>query len=299
MHFAQKHPDLVVLRAGKHSVHPKWRPGIAAFDLIVSGYEDLPIELTQMAAATLMIPGPKIASWGRLFGDNPHLLDNYEQIALLDDDLLCSIDDINTMFAAGRTHGLLLWQPSLAWDGYYTYGITLNNPFFYMRYVNFIELMCPFFANDQLKMTLPLFSLGYEIYIDRLWCRLNANSERRFAIVDAVTFRHCRPVAQNAQAQGFSIQSRQDKGGVYQPVIDQIEAELAVRFRGPVAYAGILRTGRIISGRLIMAVTALAVLRGWRQHIENKFIEPVLDHVRHNLTRPIDNEPIAISRRKS
>jgi hypothetical protein len=247
-----------------------------------------------MASETIIAPGTKIASWAKLFASRPDLLDRYQQIALLDDDLLCSIEDINTSFAAGRSHNLLLWQPSLSWDSYFTYGITLNNPLFQLRYVNFIELMCPFFNVQQLRLVLPLFSLGYEVYVDRLWCRLHANSNRRYAILDTVKFTHSRPVGQNAEAQGFSALSRQKKGGMYQPMIDQAEADLAIKFRGPVAYAAITRGGKLLSGRFMMAAMAAAIFGGWRPKSRHKFIEPVLDHIRHNLTRPIDNDPIII-----
>jgi hypothetical protein len=253
------------------------------------------LELTVMADEVIILPGPKIASWAKLFAARPDLLETYQQIALLDDDLLCSIDDLNASFAAGRAYNLLLWQPSLTWDSYFTYAVTLNNPSFTLRYVNFIELMCPFFAVDQLRRVLPLFSLGYEVYIDRMWCRLNENSSRRYAILDGVKLKHCRQIGSNAQAQGFSALNKTRHGGIYQSFIDQAEDELDIRFRGAVVYAGVTRKGKLVVGRLVMALMAFSVLQGWRKHKENKFIRPLLDHVRHILTRPIANEPIAIN----
>jgi hypothetical protein len=148
---------------------------------------------------------------------------------------------------------------------------------------------------DQLRRVLPLFSLGYEVYIDRMWCRLNENSSRRYAILDSVKLKHCRQIGSNAQAQGFSALNKTRHGGIYQSFIDQAEDELDIRFRGAVVYAGVTRKGKLVVGRLVMALMAFSVLQGWSKHKENKFIRPLLDHVRHILTRPIANEPIAIN----
>ena len=277
----------VVVRAGSRSIHAKWLSGCPArFDLIVAAYEDLPPELTSAATESIFIPGTKVAGWSRLFSDRPELLQRYEQIALMDDDLLCSACDINASFDAGRKYQLSLWQPSLSWTSYFSHAVFLNNPLFRVRYVNFIEMMCPFFSADHLGRSLPLFALGYETGIDRLWCRLRRDWRGAYAVLDDVQFEHTRPVGQNRKDQGFI-----GVHGEYQTVIDQMEEAVGVFFRGPVAYAGIDRNGVEIKGRFPMAVRALATLAAWRSTVNaGWFYRPVVDHVRHILTRPINND---------
>ncbi len=284
--------DVVIVRAGKNSVHRNWMQGQPAYDLIVFAYEELPPELTSMATAAITLAGPKIYSWDQLFSQRPEILQNYRQIALLDDDLICTAADINASFAAGARYQLDLWQPSLSWDSYFSYAVALHNPLFRLRYVNFIELMCPFFSAAHLRLALPLFALGFETTVDRLWCRLQPDGRYAYAIIDAVQFRHSRPVGQNAAAQGFLKDATRRDGNMYQAVIDRTESELNLFFRGPVAYAGITRKGTRVGGRVVMAAMSLVLFLARRRRVNKLFFVPVSNHIRHILTRPIDNEPI-------
>jgi hypothetical protein len=43
-----------------------------------------------------------------------------------------------------------------------------------------------------------------------------------------------------------------------------------------------------------MALAAVRPLFGFRNRREQKFFRLVTDHVRHNLTRPIDNAPLSM-----
>ncbi len=284
--------DLLIVRAGRNSAHKNWLADKRSFDLIVFGYEELPDELTSGADESIIITGPKVAAWRKLFDQRPELLTRYEQIAMVDDDLLCTAHDLDTVFEYGRRYKLSLWQPSLTWDSYFSYGVTLHNPQFQLRYVNYVELMCPFFSADQLRRSLPLFTLGYETVIDRLWCRLRPDGDRAYAIIDAVQIRHSRPVGINAAAQGYVRDPKRKDGNMYQTYLDRAEIETGIVFHGPVAYAGITESGKPINGRFFMAMRALVLLRGAAQRVNNRFYRPVTDHVRHILTRPIDNGPI-------
>ena len=63
----------------------------------------------------------------KIFGEDVALLDRYERIALIDDDSQNKTVDLSRCFKVGTEFTLQLWQPSLTWDCYATYGATLRN----------------------------------------------------------------------------------------------------------------------------------------------------------------------------
>ena len=290
------HKDLIIIRCGATSQHRNWLGATRHYDTLVFGYEPLPAGLTEAADDVVIMPGPKVVCWQKLLQERPELLTRYSQIALLDDDLVGSAADINKLFGYGRSRGLSLWQPSLTWDSYFSYAATLHNPLFNLRYVNFVEMMCPFFSVEQLRLTMPLFALGYEVNIDRLWCRLRPDWCKAYAIIDDVQLRHTRPVGLSAAAQGFGDGLPGHAGNRYQSMIDLAEHETGLHFQGPVAYAGETKNGDAVNSRFAMALRATALLGAVPRKVNHRFSRPVADHLRHILTRPIDNEPIDLSR---
>jgi hypothetical protein len=280
----------VVTRAGRRSTHRAWlQSGTPEFDLILVAYETLPDTMVAGAKAHILIPGAKVAGWSSFFNDHPQVFQQYNHIALLDDDLVCSARDINMSFRLGRKYGLSLWQPSLSWRSYFSYSALLHNPLYQLRYVNFVEMMCPFFTAEHLQRCLPIFGLGLETGVDRLWCRLRKESRWAYAVIDCVQVEHNKPVGLHRAAQGFS--------GTYRDVHDKLEADLKIPFRGVVAYGAISRGGRKLQGKWRMALGALVTLAAFGQtpHTNLRwFFRRVLDHVRHNLTRPINNDEIAL-----
>jgi len=164
----------------------------------------------------------------------------------------------------------------------------LHNPLTRLRFVNFVEMMCPVFSASMLSRALPLFSVKLETGIDLLWCRLLDEAHYKFAVIDAVSVRHTRPVGQQRAAQGFIGEDSE-----YQTVVDKMELRTGVTFRGPVAYAAVLRNGWRVEGRLRMTAISLITLLSTRKPKGSRwYYRAIVDHVRHNLTRPIRNEPI-------
>ncbi len=289
------HRDLVIVRCGAGSKHACWAGAEREYDLILFAYETIPKALMAGVDEIILIPGQKVVCWKKLFEARPEFLTRYQQIALLDDDLTGKTADINRLFAYGRTNGMALWQPSLTWDSYFSYAITLHNPAFQIRYVNFVEMMCAFFSAEHLRRTLPLFTLGYELNIDRLWCRLRPDWEKSYAIIDAVQFCHTRAVGLQATEHGFRADLPKKDGSVYQSMIDLAEQEMGVFFHGPVAYGGVTARGAQVKSRLMMALRSMVLFRGARQKRNHRFFRPVSDHLRHILTRPVENEPLDLA----
>jgi hypothetical protein len=151
-------------------------------------------------------------------------------------------------------------------------------------------MMCPFFRTSYLKLALPLFKLGFETGIDRLWCCLSPAPRRTFAVIDAVAVAHTRSVGENSKAQGFV-----GKRATYDLVLAQMEDMTKIRFSGAVAYAGLTRRGKIIRKRATMAALSLLPLIGGFGSPTQKIVKRFLTHFRHTLTRPINNDPIDLN----
>ena len=281
----------VIVRAGSRSEHNTWAYGSPrSFDVLIAAYEEIPQALKAGVDDFVLIPGTKVSGWSQYFRIRPNVLNQYRSIAFIDDDIVATTLDIDKAFDVGESHNFQIWQPSLSWDSFFSYAITLQNPIFSVRFVNYVEMMCPFFSSEQLRRTLPLFELGLETGIDRFWCRLIPERKRSYGIVDVICVQHGRRVGLLAAQQGF-----ERTHNAYQKKLDEIEANTGVKFHGPVAYGGVSRAGKIINSRATMAVSALVPLQGWRRHVNrNWFYRPILDHCRHNAFRPIDNSPLDV-----
>jgi hypothetical protein len=285
--FSSGNRNLVIVRAGRASLHPAWLAGAerARFDLLVTAYEEgVPAIAGRPDVATLPAPGRKIAGFDRIFTDYPELLDDYERIALLDDDLETDAAAINRVFDIGESHGLRIWQPALTPDSYFSYAVFLQNTAFTLRYTNFIEMMCPFFAAETLREVRPLFALGLEVSIDLLWCRCFDAPWFKCAVIDAVAVKHSRPVGSTAEQQGFS------GGRSYDDEMAEALEMFGTTFRGPVVYAGITPQGRLIGRPGQIALHALGQIGHWSRTPMGKpvFLRRIADHVRHCLTRPVN-----------
>ncbi|MDB5508434.1 MAG: hypothetical protein JWL93_903 [Hyphomicrobiales bacterium] len=267
--------NAIVVRAGRRSLHPGWlQGGVPKFDLHVVAYEPLPEGLLAGTAGAHLLPGTKVDGWRRFFGEHADDMLRYARIALLDDDLMCTAQDLNRCFEIGRQESLALWQPALSWNSYFSHAITLQNPMFRLRYTNFIEMMCPFFTAEHLQKTLPIFDLGIELGVDQLWCRTRDEAARAYGVIDEVTVVHTRKVGQFRANQGFV--GRDDD---YRDYIARIQREVGYRAEPPVSHAGILRNGRTVSSRLAMSMLALAPLAGARQSVNSGwFSRPVFNH---------------------
>jgi hypothetical protein len=281
---------LVVVRAGKRSLHAGWigLEGRQDFTLAVAAYERLDESPLYPNVNYRDILGNKIRGYSRLFESEPALLEDYTHIALIDDDIRTDALDIGRCFQAGIEHGLEIWQPSLTWDSHFSYAVVLRNPVTHLRYCNFIEMMCPFFTVAALRRALPLFSLGHETGIDRFWCCLSDDPAFKYAVIDSVTVTHTRPIGTTARQQGF------ENG--YDEAFAAIGKEFGAAFHGPVVYGGVLKGGLRFTSRILAAMISTLAAGAILCTPVGKIFGSMrlLDHIRHNLTRPINNDRISL-----
>ncbi|HMQ92248.1 MAG TPA: hypothetical protein PKA33_03470 [Amaricoccus sp.] len=278
--------NLIVVRAGRASLHPGWvegpsRPG---FDLLVARFEAGPSLDEREGHAEIAISGRKVSGFARLFREHPELLANYDFIALLDDDLRASQQDLERLFGFGDRYGLDLFQPSLSWTSHFSYAACLSNPHYRLRYTNMVEMMCPVFRAAHLARALPLFDLSFETGIDLLWCRLTDSPGLRYAIVDDVVVAHTRPVGSTKHRQGFG------KDETYDRQIARLLDMFGTRFRGIVTYAAIDTMGRRTGSRPAIALRSLVLWRAWAvtPMPTRHFVRFLTDYLRHCLWRPLN-----------
>lgn len=283
--------NLVIVRAGRGSLHPTWLvgPGEAEFDLFVAPYHaDAPGGPD--ATSTVFIPGRKISGYWELFKRRPELIDGYEYIALFDDDLLTTKQDIARLFAIGRQYQLDLFQPTLSWDSHFSYAATLTSGRYRLRYTNAVEMMCPVFTREHLKRALPLLALGYEQGIDLLWTRITDEPWFRYAMIDAVVVKHTRPVGST------KVMHVTGPNGAYDAEIPLVLSRFGAEFRGFVSYAAIDRDGRAVLSRLAIGLRSFAICGAWRTTPMPRrvFARLVTDYTRHCLTRPINLHKVSL-----
>jgi hypothetical protein len=229
------------------------------------------------------IPGAKVAGWSRLFARHPYLLDEYDAIALIDDDIETTVTAINSCFDLGRKYNLAIWQPGLSADSYVTYAASLANPSLDVRFVNCIEMMCPFFAANFLKTIVPLFSFGFESGIDLVWCSFAHERRLNCAVIDKISVKHTRPVGIRKDDNGFMGDR------IYEDDIYACLRLFDMRWPPWVTLRAIDKQGRTVSSKVGLAMRAVAPFMTWLAAPQGSRLwrlKTAAIHLRHQIIRP-------------
>lgn len=209
-------PNLVILPAGKGSLHPNWFNDVTAatrnWDLCLGYYGTETPEISTPFEYLAHIPATKKF---RLLYDLLHEgspLWAYEAIWLPDDDLDGTGTDINRMFHVFRMHGLDLAQPSLKGGpgSFPNHPITVQRPNSVIRHERFVEIMCPLFSKRALKIcvgSMKDVSSGYGL--DHLWPSFLGHPTNRMGIIDAASFAHTRPIGATYDVRSAIEEQRQ------------------------------------------------------------------------------------------
>lgn len=197
-----RRPNLVVLRAGETSLHPKWfatmGDGRRNWDFCISYYgKDVEAVRGTCEYLTHQPTQWKLQALFDIFHPGSPLWD-YEYIWLPDDDLDLRGSDINRIFYLSRRHGLDLAQPAIAKvpGSFQSHAICTQQPTGGVRLTNFVEGMCPVFSRRALRIchgTLKETWYGADI----LWPALLGRPSTRIGIMDEIAVVHTRPQATN------------------------------------------------------------------------------------------------------
>ena len=278
--------NLVVVRAGKNSLHPMWLEGPEErnWDLIVSVYDAEAQFAPVNGVETVIKHGGKWDGLYALFADGD-LLSRYEYIWLPDDDIAARKEDINLIFESMRRYNLEVAQPALARDSYFSHFLVMQCPGFALRYSNFVEIMVPCVTVALLRKVLEDFRESMSGFgMDAIWCRLSDEPRYKAAILDAVVVRHTRPVGKVLRGQ------MAERGQSPEADREGLRARYGVRVRTlPLVYAAIDAYGRRIEGCTqlgwMMAKQYLAVLLEFRR----KFL--ALEKIWQVIRRQTGGEP--------
>lgn len=258
------HPRaLLISRIGPRSLHSRWLGELGlgvpdaprGFDVLLSAY-DPAVTATEGEGIMFEVrPGSKVAGYGGLLREHRALLARYDYVALFDDDLLIESTDLTRLFTIVREHKLKIAQPALTPESYFTYAALLRHPGFVLRYMSYIEMMCPIFRADVLERLIPLFELGHESGIDIIWSNLVWEHPRDFAVIDAVPVVHTQRVGGRKADNGFV------GGRRYEDDIAAILARFGAQWLPCLPYGAIRADGQAVEGRGAMVRAALELAR--------------------------------------
>lgn len=120
-----------------------------------------------------------------------------EYVALIDDDIILSISDLNRALHLGRCIGLDVFSPVLSHDSVYTHRWTLQQPSRLHRAVDWVEVMMPFYRGALFRAGQPHYagnvsSWGIDKYLMPTLQQLLGMPQT--GLLDAVMASHRRPV---------------------------------------------------------------------------------------------------------
>lgn len=180
---------LVFTSAGDSSSLHHWRTGRRNFDLWVSYYGDEGDRYKNQCEFYIARKGGKFPNLSYIHRHWQNVLDQYDAIFVVDDDIIMDGSAISRLFEIREKYDLWLLQPAFDPRGKISHPITRAKPFSLLRYANFVEVTCPLFRRDKLDEFLQVYDpslVGWGIdwwYMDLL----NKDSQRKVAIIDAVT----------------------------------------------------------------------------------------------------------------
>lgn len=197
MNKTKKMRYLVACRAGDQSLHKEWFASrdLRNFDLLIDYYGNRPGLYALDCEFYFESKGTKFPSLYNLIAEHPALFFGYDAVWFPDDDLRTDCSNINRMFEAFTENQLLLAQPALTQDSYFTYGITLQDDKFHIRYTDFVEVMAPIFSKQALQSCWKTFNKSVSSWgLDLLWIKLLDSAEHKIAIIDSTPVKHTKPV---------------------------------------------------------------------------------------------------------
>lgn len=144
-------PYLVFTSAGNKSALPGWVKGDKRFDLFcvyyASGQEQA---LSPLCDYFVRHKGAKFPNLLWVYQQWPEIIERYDYILVIDDDLTLSASDFNRHFEMHKKEQLWLSQLAFHRRGKVNHKINEAQPFSYMRYTNFVEVNSPLFDKASL-----------------------------------------------------------------------------------------------------------------------------------------------------
>lgn len=181
---------LVFSSVGRSSCHLRWLQGRVNFDLCLVDYEQEPHWTADPRWRQWHRPGAKWPNFEYFLEQCPQAPD-YQAIAVLDDDLEASGDELSLAFELFQAHQLRLAQPSLRLGSSFSWLFTLQRPYLRLRYTSFVENGLSILRGEDLERLRPAFRLARSGFgLDWALPQLLGVDRRQVAVLDEVAVYH-------------------------------------------------------------------------------------------------------------
>ena len=190
---SNKHRNLVIATTGDtESCHTEWLNGEKNFDLMLVNYGE-PGLYSEDADYFLDARGFKLEITRKAIEHYKEEVTGYDAIWLPDDDLSISTEGINRLFSTFNEFQLDLAQPAILNAENCSFGITVRQHDFRLRFVNFVELGRALFRRSALLQLLETFDATRSGWgVDLLWAHRLRHG--RLAVIDEAPVKHVRPI---------------------------------------------------------------------------------------------------------
>ena len=198
-HRLSTKPFAVYLQCGAGAVWGNWQPSqdqpwhllINHYDSTYVGKIPCDVEFRQSGA----LSGTKFTSFYSLLEKYPHILEPYEYILLLDDDVFYQNGDISRLFSIVQQNGWEIAQASLSTDSFCSFQVFFNPNRNGWRQVNGVEIMMPIYSTRILGIIKQLIGESISGWgFDAALSMLAARQGFRAAVVDDILAQHTKPI---------------------------------------------------------------------------------------------------------
>jgi hypothetical protein len=181
--------NLVFTSAGDRSNLRYWLTGPRDFDLWVAYYGDRPGTFQEDSELYVSHKGAKFQNLHYCYSKWPDVLERYDAVMVMDDDILIDSTRLTRLFAIRRELDLWALQPAFRPSGKVSWDITRVNPTASIRFTNFIEMACPLFRRDKLDAFMAIYEPELVGYGEDWWFlhSLGVDLANHLAIVDEIT----------------------------------------------------------------------------------------------------------------
>jgi len=180
---------LVYTSVGDHSNIDTWLTGNQNFDLWVTYYGNQENRYKDISDHYNIRRGGKFPNLHYVYQKWKNILDQYQAILVMDDDIIINASSISRLFEIREKYDIWVLQPAFDLTSKISHPINRVKPFTFLRYTNFIEVTCPLFRKDKLDTFMKVYDpilVGWGIDWWFLYTIKPEINQNKVAIIDAI-----------------------------------------------------------------------------------------------------------------
>lgn len=195
--------SLVFLQSGRGALTKGWFESSAPrnWDILVNYYDAVGFE-PNFGDYVFFQKGTKFTAMWALWRQYQHVIEPYDHVLFLDDDVETSVEDLNQLFECCHRNALDLAQMTLTpqsssnWSELFDRS-DQTGP----RTVSAVEIMMPAMSRKALSALAPTFGKSVSGFgLDLTWGHIVRQFGGRIAVIDGIAATHARPVDQGGGA---------------------------------------------------------------------------------------------------